>query len=63
MPILAGGTFLVELKVTDNEGDDSVEEVLLTVNKKPGLPGFEFTILLFALVIILFARKKKKEIR
>ncbi|MBN2603625.1 MAG: PKD domain-containing protein [Candidatus Thermoplasmatota archaeon] len=53
------GMFLVELKVTDNEGDDSIEEVLITVNKKPGLPGFEFAILLFALVIIFFARKKK----
>lgn len=56
------GILLVELKVTDNEGDTNIQDVLITINEKPGgLPGFEFIFILFALLVILSVNKKRKK--
>jgi len=55
------GVLLVELKVTDNEGDTNIQDVLITINEKPGgLPGFEFILTLFALLVIFFVKRKTK---
>ena len=53
------GVFLVELKVIDNEGDSTIEDVLITVNKKPGLPGFEMVLLLISVLFVVFFSRKK----
>jgi len=51
------GTYILELTVKDNIGDTSTVSTIVTVEEKPGIPGFELLIFFIAGIILFIIRK------